>query len=276
MQSKNEFEIAIAGSTTEIKILSPASMPDSPIKPNKGIIYGMGGATFIILSFVFIVISYLAHDKIDSIDDVERNTTATLLGSVPKYKSSKKQTQIIVNEHPKSALSESMRSIRTNLEFMLPSRDAKVYSFTSTIGSEGKTFISTNLGLLLAMAGKKVIILDLDLRRPKVHKAFDHISDGIITLNKNGHVTYMNPSAEQLTGWNSADAEGLQLKDVFHVVDEKSHESVVESLIDRSYKGQNINISSTCLLVRRDGGHPARLPRVCCGLNVTTFNLIIV
>jgi diguanylate cyclase (GGDEF)-like protein/PAS domain S-box-containing protein len=86
-----------------------------------------------------------------------------------------------------------------------------------------------------------------------VHKAFDHISDGIITLNKNGHVTYMNPSAEQLTGWNSADAEGLQLKDVFHVVDEKSHESVVESLIDRSYKGQNINISSTCLLVRRDG-----------------------
>lgn len=86
-----------------------------------------------------------------------------------------------------------------------------------------------------------------------VHKAFDHISDGIITLDRNSKVAYMNPSAEQLTGWNGADAEGLQLKDVFNVVDEKSHESVVESIIERSYKSQNINISSTCMLVRRDG-----------------------
>lgn len=172
MQSKNEFEIAIAGSTTKIKILSPATMPNSPIKPNQKIIYGAGMAAFILLSFIFIAISYLVHDKIDSIADLERNTTATLLGSVPKYKTVDKHTNIIVHEHPKSALSESMRSIRTNMEFMLPNSQAKVYSFTSTIGSEGKTFISTNMGALLAMAGKKVVIVDMDLRKPKVHKAF--------------------------------------------------------------------------------------------------------
>jgi len=184
MQSKNEFEIAIAGSTTKIKILSPATMPDSPIKPNKTIIYMAGGVSFIVLSFIFIVISYLAHDKIDGIADVERNTAATLLGSVPKYKSAKEHAKIIVNEHPKSALSESMRSIRTNMQFMLPETKSKVYSITSTIGSEGKTFISTNMGALLAMAGKKVIILDMDLRRPKVHKAFDKESSdcGMSTL----------------------------------------------------------------------------------------------
>jgi tyrosine-protein kinase Etk/Wzc len=172
MQSKNEFEIAIAGSTTKIKILSPATMPDKPIKPNLAIIYGSGGAIFLILSIAFVVIRYLAHDKVNNIADVERRTTSTLLGSVPKYKSTGKHAKIVVNEHPKSALSESMRSIRTNMEFMLPELKSKVYSFTSTIGSEGKTFISTNLGSLLAMGGKKVIILDLDLRRPKVHKAF--------------------------------------------------------------------------------------------------------
>ena len=105
-----------------------------------------GMAAFTLLSFIFILVSYLAHDKIDSIADLERNTSATLLGSVPKYRAGEKHAKIIVHEHPKSALSESMRSIRTNMQFMLPDSQAKVYSFTSTIGSEGKTFISTNMG----------------------------------------------------------------------------------------------------------------------------------
>jgi capsular exopolysaccharide synthesis family protein len=189
MQSKNEFEIAIAGSTTTIKILSPATMPGRPIKPDQVLIYGIGMALFLLLSFVFIVVSYLAHDKINTVAEVERRTTATILGPIPRYKSKDKHAKIIVGDHPKSALSESMRSIRTNLEFMLPSHDAKIYSFTSTISSEGKTFISTNLGLLLAMAGKKVVILDLDLRRQKVHKAFDHKASncGMSTLLINKH-----------------------------------------------------------------------------------------
>lgn len=184
MQSKNEFEIAIAGSTTKIKILSPATMPDSPIKPNKMIIYGIGIAVFLILSILFIIIRYLAHNKVNNVADVERHTSATLLGTVPRHKSLGKHAKLIVNSYPKSALSESMRSIRTNMEFMLSDIENKAYSITSTIGSEGKTFVSTNLGALLAMAGKKVIVLDLDLRRPKVHKAFGNEAKecGISTL----------------------------------------------------------------------------------------------
>lgn len=184
MQSKNEFEIAIAGSTTKIKILSPATMPNTPIKPNPVIIYGVGGAFFLLISIAFIVISYLSHDKINNLVEVERSTTATLLGAVPHYKSKDKHAKVIVSKHSKSILSESLRSIRTNMEFMLPDIKSKVYSFTSTIGSEGKTFISTNLAALLTMAGKKVIVIDLDLRRPKVHKAFNQAADkcGMSTL----------------------------------------------------------------------------------------------
>ncbi|MEN8247785.1 MAG: polysaccharide biosynthesis tyrosine autokinase [Bacteroidota bacterium] len=189
MQSKNEFEIAIAGSTTKIKILSPATMPDTPVKPNKLIVYGIGLILSFVLSFLFLVIRYLAHNKVNNVADVERNTSATLLGSVPRYKALGKHAKIIVDNQPKSALSESMRSIRTNMEFMLPDLENKIYSFTSTIGSEGKTFVSTNLGALLAMAGKQVIILDLDLRRPKVHKAFGHEANdcGMSTLLINKH-----------------------------------------------------------------------------------------
>ena len=57
---------------------------------------------------------------------------------------------------------------------MLPAEGPKIYSITSTVGSEGKTFVSTNLGALIAMTGKKTVVLDLDLRKPKVHLAFDH------------------------------------------------------------------------------------------------------
>jgi tyrosine-protein kinase Etk/Wzc len=189
IQSKNQFEIAMAGSTTKIKILSPATMPNSPIKPNKIIVYGSGGAIFAFLSILFMAISYLAHDKIDGINDLERNTNATILGSVPRYKANGKHAKIIVHEHPKSAISESMRSIRTNMEFIHPESKAKVYSFTSTIGSEGKTFISTNMAALIAMAGKKVVIIDMDLRKPKVHKAFGQDSSicGMSTLLINKH-----------------------------------------------------------------------------------------
>ena len=184
MQSKNEFEIAIAGSTTKIKILSPASMPSHPIKPNQLLIYGIGSVLAFIFVIAFVIIRYLAHNKINNINDVERLTNVTLLGSVPKFKSTINHAQIVVKEFPKSVLSESMRSIRTNMEFMLPDLKTKVYSVTSTIGSEGKTFISTNLGALHAMAGKKVIILDLDLRRPKVHMAFGNeaANFGVSTL----------------------------------------------------------------------------------------------
>ncbi len=189
MQSKNEFEIAIAGSTTKIKILTPATQPQKPIKPDALPIGGISLSVFFVLAFAFVGIRYLAHDKINLIGDIERHTQATILGVVPKDKLPDKGARIVVHKQPKSALSESLRSIRTNIDFMLPESKAKVYSITSTIGSEGKTFISTNLAALMAMAGKKVVVVDLDLRKAKVHLAFDHKpSDcGMSTLLINKH-----------------------------------------------------------------------------------------
>jgi len=188
-QSKNEFEIAIAGSTTKIKILTPATQPQKPIKPDAILIGGISLSAFFILAFVFVGIRYLAHDKINLIGDIERHTQATILGVVPKAKLPDKGARIVVHKQPKSALSESLRSVRTNIDFMLPESKPKVYSITSTIGSEGKTFISTNLAALMAMAGKKVVVVDLDLRKAKVHLAFDNkpADCGMSTLLINKH-----------------------------------------------------------------------------------------
>ena len=172
MQNKNEFELAVAGSLTKIKILSPASLSGPAIYPIPLFAYASAIILSIVFSFLFAGISYLAHNKIQSLHEIEFLTQATTLGAVPKHNLNGNVAKLIVDKHPKSAVSEALRSIRTNIEFMLPDEESKTISITSTIGSEGKTFISTNLAALLAMAGKKTIVVDLDLRKPKVHLAF--------------------------------------------------------------------------------------------------------
>ena len=188
MQSKNEFEIAIAGSVTKIKILSPASLSGVPIYPIPLIVYATAGVLSAFFFFLLIGVNYLTHNKIQSIREIELLTSATILGAVPRHSLNGKFAKVVVDKHPKSAVSEALRAIRTNIEFLVPDKTCKVISVTSTIGSEGKTFISTNLAALMAMGGKKTIVVDLDLRKPKIHLAFEmpESIDGVssILINK--------------------------------------------------------------------------------------------
>lgn len=203
MQSKNEFEIAVAGSTTTIKILSPASFPFKAISPNQTIAYGAATAASILFIFIFLGLSYLSHNKINSLSELEKLTNVAVLGEIPYYKGAKSHAELIVSEKPKSAISESLRSIRTNIEFMLPDKGCKTLSITSTVGSEGKTFISANLGALIAMTGKKCIILDLDLRKPKVHLAFNE------AVTENGMSTLLIGKTDLKTCIQSTSVENL-------------------------------------------------------------------
>ncbi|MEJ2005762.1 MAG: CpsD/CapB family tyrosine-protein kinase, partial [Cyclobacteriaceae bacterium] len=79
---------------------------------------------------------------------------------------------------------ESLRSIRTNIQFMTSGQQHSVISVTSTVAGEGKTFISVNLGGIMAVSGKRVILLDLDMRKPRVHLSFgsENNEKGISTI----------------------------------------------------------------------------------------------
>ena len=70
----------------------------------------------------------------------------------------------------KSVLSESFRSLRTNIQYIGSEKDKKIISVTSTKGGEGKTFCSMNLATILAISGKKTVLIGADLRKPKLHK----------------------------------------------------------------------------------------------------------
>jgi tyrosine-protein kinase Etk/Wzc len=173
MQRKTEFEIAQAGTVTDFVILSPASLPGNPIYPPKLMIYSIGLLVGIILSVLLIAISYVLHNKITGQLELEHLTSAPSLGIVPFYKNGHEENQPIVGASPKSAVSEALRTIRTNMDFINLSTEKRVISVTSTISGEGKSFIAINLGGIIAYSGLKVVIVDLDMRKPKINSVFN-------------------------------------------------------------------------------------------------------
>ncbi len=101
--------------------------------------------------------------------------TATTLGIVPLVKNDMQYSQLLAFDFPKSQLAESFRNIRTNLNYIKSSY--QTIAITSSISGEGKTFVALNLAGILAMSGKKTILIDLDLRKPKIHLGFNVTND---------------------------------------------------------------------------------------------------
>ena len=184
-QSKMDLEITRAGTVTESVILSSASMPSAPIKPQKLLIFGIGFISAVILSVLFVLIRYLLHNKVSSTREVERLTSIPVIGSIPLHTNgSRDVSRLIVEFGSKTAISEALRTIRTNMEFFNPLDNTEVISVTSTVSGEGKTFIAVNLGAIIASTKSTVCVVDMDMRKPKVHLAFgdENNTEGVSTL----------------------------------------------------------------------------------------------
>lgn len=182
MQKKSEFEIAMAGSTPDFKILSTATLPKKPIAPQKLMVYAAGFVAGIFLSVLLIGIAYLFDDKITGIAEVEKYSGVPVVGIIPAFR----QTNVnglFIQQHPRSMVSEALRSLRTNLDFFSPDKRNKVIAISSTISGEGKSFLASNLGGILALSGKKVVLIDLDMRKPPSFKQDDLTNDiGMSTI----------------------------------------------------------------------------------------------
>ena len=161
--------------TSDIKILDHAEVPLKPFKPNKtlnillGIIVGLTCGVGI--SFLM---EYM-DNTIRTQEDVEKYLGTSLLGIVghiPLEKKDIKVTELIAHDLPKHTISEALKCIRTSIMFSRPDNPKKTILVTSATPSEGKTLISSNLAIVMAQTGKKVLVIDADLRKPSVHKLF--------------------------------------------------------------------------------------------------------
>ncbi|TXI85081.1 MAG: polysaccharide biosynthesis tyrosine autokinase, partial [Crocinitomicaceae bacterium] len=168
-EKKVLYSISDAGYASNNRILSRPAVNNTPVSPNRKLIYVTFVFFGIVIGLGIMFFKYLTFNEINMLDDLKKllPSRASILGGVPLFKSEMEFSQLVVHESPKSMLAESMRKIRTNLSYIKP--DYKTIAISSSISGEGKTFVALNLAGIIAMSGKKTILLDLDLRKPKVH-----------------------------------------------------------------------------------------------------------
>ena len=174
LEKQTEFEIAKAGAIPSFVILSNATLSEVPVFPQARMAYGFAIGFAFLISIILVLIRYLLDSSLSSLKEIESDLMLPVMGGIPEYKKEKMDvSKLVVHQNPKSQISEALRSIRTNIDFISNIRDRKkVISITSTISGEGKTFVAINLAGVLAQSNLKVVLLDLDMRKPKVHLSF--------------------------------------------------------------------------------------------------------
>ncbi|MFN5418055.1 MAG: polysaccharide biosynthesis tyrosine autokinase [Flavobacteriia bacterium] len=176
-EKKVLYSISKAGFSSNNRVLTQPEISASPISPNRKMVYGGFLFVGLLLGLTYLAFKYFTFNEINNADELKMllPEQASILGSVPITKRSMDFSQIIVHDSPKSMLSEALRNIRANMSFI--KKDAQTIAISSSISGEGKTFVALNLAAIIAMSGKRTIVIDLDLRKPKIHLGFNTNND---------------------------------------------------------------------------------------------------
>jgi len=165
LERREQSAIQLASTISNINVLQDAYPSYAPVKPNRRNIQLMAIAIGLVLPALFIFALELLNDKVTTRYDIERITAATVLGEVGH---SYGKNPLVVTHNNRSVVAEQFRIIRSNLQYVLNHIDKPVILVTSSFSGEGKSFISTNVGAVMALAGKKTIVLEFDIRKPKI------------------------------------------------------------------------------------------------------------
>ncbi len=170
LQKREENAITLASTANNARMVDEALADAIPVSPKGKMIYLVALILGIALPVVVIYIIELLKYKIEGRADVEKITSLPIVGDVPLSEDKGKEESIVVHENQNDLMAETFRNVRTNVLYMMRS-DEKVILVTSTTTGEGKTFIASNLAVSLALLGKKIVIVGLDIRKPSLNKA---------------------------------------------------------------------------------------------------------
>ncbi|BDD01760.1 GumC family protein [Persicobacter psychrovividus] len=169
LEKRAEAGIAIASNTSNKTIVDQAMLKsDFPVAPKPKITYLLALFFGILLPLIAIVVLDAINDNIISKQQLEQLTEIPILGMVPNGSKVHQKAVAITHYKPETVLAEAFRSIRVNLQYLTFKEEHKVMGVTSSISGEGKTFCSLNLSIVLAQSGKKTVLVESDLRRPKI------------------------------------------------------------------------------------------------------------
>ena len=166
LEKKLETSIGAASTISSIEILEPGFSSGIPISPNAKGIYIFAFAIGLIIPVLVFFLKEVFNDKLKSKSDLDLFSTVPVLGEVGHSDSVK---SLIITTNDRRFISEQFRILRTNLQYVfLKKQPSYVLLVTSSVSGEGKSFISTNMGGVMAVSGKKTVIMEFDIRKPKI------------------------------------------------------------------------------------------------------------
>ena len=172
LQKREENSISLSATANKANMIE-VPLHGGQVSPKPNMIYLTAlGIGLLLPALIMFVLSLLRY-SIEGHDDVMRLTALPILADVAiASDTAKTKADIVVHENKNNQMEEIFRSMRTNLQFMLGEKD-KVIMFTSTTSGEGKTFNCANLAVSFALLGKKVLIVGLDIRKPRLAELFE-------------------------------------------------------------------------------------------------------
>ncbi len=194
LQKREENSISLAATANKGKLID---MPEvnGKISPKSSLIMLVALILGLSIPALILIVLQFFRYRIEGHNDVERLTSLPIIADIAvATEAAKTKADIVVHENTNNAMEEIFRSMRTNLQFMLRNGQ-KVILFTSSISGEGKTFTAANLAVSFALLGKKVALVGLDIRKPRLAELFeiDDRRHGITNL-----LTLENPTRQDI------------------------------------------------------------------------------
>jgi non-specific protein-tyrosine kinase len=165
----------LAPSVDPGQIVTPAVVPTSPASPNYVRNVPLALTVGLLLGVGVAFLRERLDDRLSSREDFEERLGAPVLGVVPKRKGlrNKQQDEIAVTKNPNTPMAEGYRTIRANVQHLTRKGDLRILMVTSPMIGDGKTTVAANLAVVLAQAGKRVLVVSCDLHRPRLHRFFN-------------------------------------------------------------------------------------------------------
>ena len=178
LQKREETALSAAVTTASTRVIDHARSSTGPVTPKRKLILMAASLIGLIIPILLILLRKMMETTIQSEETVKSLTNIPILGRITHHK---KDEKIVVKTGDRSAINEMFRLLRTNLNYLNPDSDKQVLLITSSVSGEGKSFIAINLAIALSLSNKKVVLLGLDLRKPKMasYLGVDHKTAGI-------------------------------------------------------------------------------------------------
>lgn len=170
LQKHAELGISLAATESDTRIIDSARVQPGPISPVPQRAYTVAFVLAILIPVLIAIVAEKLNDKIETIAQIKNITNIPILGTI---RFSKHLGKLVVIDKPRSAIAEEYRNIRTNLQFLNQGREKSVTMVTSSIGTEGKTFTAMNLAAVMAALGERVVLVGLDMRKPRIVENFN-------------------------------------------------------------------------------------------------------